>query len=249
MRANLWLRWGRKQSCSPRQELSNDMLHTICTHVNWVDSQLLVVGSQIANLTPSSSFGHNLCFKCPNGRCKPILDIYVSRAFHWYKYFFKPLNFDPCNFPLKIWESTGTPTPKVELPWGVRVHSLTPPHTPGSMLCESWLPSWPATLQTLALVVSSRLGLRHFWCPILCQLVTKQIQNFWIFLGGVHLINFSKQMKKLIKLSKPQNWKEKKRKKLQIIMISKYFNSSYSNRFFFQFLWCCSCFLILLFSH
>jgi hypothetical protein len=62
---------------------------------------------------------------------------------------------------LKIQESTGTPTPKVELPWGVRVHSLTPSHTPKSMLCDSRLPSWPATLQTLTLVVSPKLGLWH----------------------------------------------------------------------------------------
>jgi hypothetical protein len=73
------------------------------------------------------------------------------------------LSFDPCNRPLKIRESVGTPTPKVGLPWGVRVHSLTPSHTPGSMLCDFRLPSWPATLQTLALVARPRLRLRHAW--------------------------------------------------------------------------------------
>jgi hypothetical protein len=49
----------------------------------------------------------------------------------------------------------------MELLWGVRVHSLTPSHTPRNMLCDSRLPSWPATLQTLALVASPRLGLRQ----------------------------------------------------------------------------------------
>ncbi len=146
LRTYLWLRWGLKQSCSPHGELSNDMLHAICTHGNRVDSQLWVVGSQIVNLTPDLSFGHNLCFRCPNGRCEPILDIYVPRAFHWYTELFKPLNFDPCNHPLKIQESTGTWTPKVEFPWGVKVHSLIPSHTLGSVLCNSWLPFWPATL-------------------------------------------------------------------------------------------------------
>jgi len=82
---DLVLRWGLKQSCSPHQELSNCMLHAICTHTNWVDSRLLVVGSQTANSTSGPSFGHTLCFKCPNGRCETILDIYVPRAFHWYK--------------------------------------------------------------------------------------------------------------------------------------------------------------------
>jgi len=64
---NLQLRWGLKQSYSPHWELSNDMLHITWTQGNWGDSQLLVVGSQIANLIPDPSFGHNLCFKCPNG--------------------------------------------------------------------------------------------------------------------------------------------------------------------------------------
>jgi len=40
------------------------------------------------------------------------------------------------------------------------------------MSCNSQLPSWPATLQTLALVVSPRLGLQHTHyveIPILLQ--------------------------------------------------------------------------------
>jgi len=94
------------------------MLHAICTHENQVDSRLLMVRSKTANLTPDPSFGHNLCFKCPNGQCDPILDIYVLRAFHLYKNILKPLSFDPCNFPLKIRESTGTPTPQSGIPLG-----------------------------------------------------------------------------------------------------------------------------------
>jgi len=43
--------------------------------------EFLVVGSQIGNLILDLSFGHNFCFKCPNGLCKPILEIYVPRAF------------------------------------------------------------------------------------------------------------------------------------------------------------------------
>jgi hypothetical protein len=83
--ADLGLRWGLKQSCSPYQELSKDMSHATCTKGNWVDSWLLMVGSQTANLIFDLSFGHNLCFRCPNGLCEPILDIYVSINFHWYK--------------------------------------------------------------------------------------------------------------------------------------------------------------------
>ncbi len=45
------------------------------------DSWLLVIGSQIGDLIPNPSLGHNLCFRCLNGPWKPILDIYVPRTF------------------------------------------------------------------------------------------------------------------------------------------------------------------------
>jgi hypothetical protein len=73
--ANLWLGWGLKQGCSPHWELSNGMPHDTCMQGNQVDFWLLVVGSQVANLTPDLSFGHNLCFRCRNGSCEPILYI------------------------------------------------------------------------------------------------------------------------------------------------------------------------------
>ncbi len=84
LRVDLWLRWSLMKSYSHCWELFNGMLHATCMQKNWVESRLLVVGSQTANLTPDLSFGHNLCFKCPNGSCKPILNIYVLRAFQWY---------------------------------------------------------------------------------------------------------------------------------------------------------------------
>jgi hypothetical protein len=73
--ANLQLRWGLEKSCSPRRELSKDMWHVTFTQVNQGNSWLLVVGSQIGNLTLDPSFDHNLCFKYPNGSCEPILNI------------------------------------------------------------------------------------------------------------------------------------------------------------------------------
>jgi hypothetical protein len=66
------------------------------------DSWLLMIGSQIANLNPNPSFGHNLRFKNPHGSCKPILDIHVPRSFQWYKKILNPMSFDPCN--RLIWE-------------------------------------------------------------------------------------------------------------------------------------------------
>jgi hypothetical protein len=105
------LRLGRvlNQSCSPCWELSNDVLHATCTQGNWVNSWLSVVGSQIANLTPGLSFGHNLCCRCPNESCEPILDIYTSIAFQWYKKLPNTRCFDLCNRTPNFWESRRTP--------------------------------------------------------------------------------------------------------------------------------------------
>jgi hypothetical protein len=118
-----------KQSCSPRWKLSNDMWHTTWTQGNQGDSWLLVVGSQIAKLTLDPSFGHNLCFRYPNGSCEPILDIYVPRTFQWYKELFNLMSFDPYDHSLKIQESIGIPTPKVGAHLGmwkfIPSHSLT----------------------------------------------------------------------------------------------------------------------------
>ncbi len=86
---------GLNQSCSSHGELSNGVLHFTCMHRDRVDSQLLVVGSQTTNLTPSPSFDHNLCCKCPNGSCEAILDIYTSRTFQWYKEDLNARCFDP----------------------------------------------------------------------------------------------------------------------------------------------------------
>ncbi len=64
---DLWLRWGLNKSCSPYQELFNDMWHGNCMQVIQGDSQILMVGGQIGILTLDLSFGHNLCYKYSNG--------------------------------------------------------------------------------------------------------------------------------------------------------------------------------------
>ncbi len=138
--ANLQLRWGLKQSYCPCWELSNNMLHVTCTRRNWVNFWLLVVGSQIGNLIPIPSFGHNLCFRCPNGSCKPTLKIYVPRAFQWYKKLPNLMIFGPCNCSMKIWESTRTPIPKMGAHLGVWEFILS--HSPTfstSQEHEMWL--------------------------------------------------------------------------------------------------------------
>jgi len=98
--ANLWLKWGLKQSYSSRWYLFNGMSYTTWMQQNQGNSWLLVAQSQIVNFTSNPSFGHNLCFKCSNGSCEPILDIYVLRSFQWYKIFLNPMSFDPYNCPL-----------------------------------------------------------------------------------------------------------------------------------------------------
>jgi hypothetical protein len=149
--AYLRLRWGLKQSCNPLQELSNGMWQATYMQRNQGDSPFLVVGP---------SFGHNLCFRYPKRSCELILDIYVLRAFQWYKENFNAMSFDPCNHPLKIWESIRTSTPKVGAHLGV--WGFIPSHSP--TLLGAWnvtlgLHSWPAPSQAFALVISPRLRL------------------------------------------------------------------------------------------
>jgi len=145
--ADLSLKLGLKQSCSPHWDLSNNIWHVTYTQGNQGESWLLVVESQIGNFTPDLSFGHNLCFKCPNGSCEPILDIYVSRTLWWYKKIFNPMNFVPCNHPLKIRKFIGTPTPKVGVHLGV--WGFIPSHFPTFPRTWNVIPkfhSWPTPL-------------------------------------------------------------------------------------------------------
>ncbi len=107
--SDLGLGWGLKQTCSSHREISSNVSHFTCMHQDWVDSRLLVVRSQTASLTPSLSFCHNLCCKCPNGSCEIIFDIYISIVFQWYKEHHNARCFDPCNQTLKFQESRWTP--------------------------------------------------------------------------------------------------------------------------------------------
>jgi hypothetical protein len=128
-----------KASCSPGWELSNGMLHATYTQRNWVDFWLLVVRSLAASLTSGLSFDHNLCFKCLNGRCEPILEIYILIAFQWHKGLFLPMGFDPYDCVMKIQESISDSNSHNGSSLGsVKVHSLTF-FTPESMWCDSWV--------------------------------------------------------------------------------------------------------------
>ncbi len=113
---------GLNQSCIPRRDLSNAMSHFQFGGREEVDSRLLVVGSQIASLTPGPSFAHNLGWRCPNGQCKAIFDIYVSRPFQWHQERLNERCFGPCCRALNIRESRRTPNPQLWKCW------VSPPH-------------------------------------------------------------------------------------------------------------------------
>jgi hypothetical protein len=98
---------GLNQSCSPRRYLFNAMSHTQIGCWKEVDSRLLMVGSQTANLTPGPSFAHNLGCRCPNGQC----DIYVSRPFQWHQEHPNARCFAPYCRALNIRESRRIPNP------------------------------------------------------------------------------------------------------------------------------------------
>jgi hypothetical protein len=107
----VWSRRGLNQTCSPRRDLFNDVSHSRFGGREEADSWLLVVGSQIASLTPGPSFAHNLGCKCPNGQCEAIFDIYASRPFQWHQEHLNARCFGPCCRALNIWESRRTPNP------------------------------------------------------------------------------------------------------------------------------------------
>jgi len=173
LQADLGSRCGLKQSCSSCRELSKSMSHALYNQVNWVDSWLFLVGSQTTSLTPNLSFGHNLCFRCPNEQCEPILGIYIPRAFQWYKKRHKPLSFGPWNRSLKFQESTGIPSPNVGVTLGV--WGFTPSYSLAlltlSGVCDVTLglllvltprlPLGPQPCNPFALVASPKLGLRQ----------------------------------------------------------------------------------------
>jgi hypothetical protein len=159
---NFQLKGSSKQNYSPCRELSNNMLHATWTQVNQGDSWLLVVESQIDTLTPSPSFGCNLCFKYSNEMCEPILHIYVPTTFQRYKKLFNPMSFVPCNYSLKIQKSIGTPIPKVGAHLGMCGFICShPPILPIAWNVTPRLHSRPTPLQALALVTSSKLKLRQ----------------------------------------------------------------------------------------
>jgi hypothetical protein len=152
---NLRSKWSLKQNCNLCGDLSNDMWHVTCTQGSQGDSWLLMVGSQIGNLTPDPSFGHNLCFNHPNESCEPILNTFMFQEFfndikNFWTQWVWPMRY------FKIQESIGTTTPKMGVHLKVWRYSLTFSFTLMNMKCDYWA---SLLARTLALVVSPRLRL------------------------------------------------------------------------------------------
>ncbi len=129
---------------------------------------------------------YNLCYMYSNGSCEPILDIYVLRAFQWYKYFFNPLNFDLSNYFLKNKKSIEIPTPKVRAHLGVC--GFIPSHYPTLLRVWMWLPSCILSLHLsmpLALLVSLRLG---SWQKKNYSIKYQPTPTSWPFRKNVYII-------------------------------------------------------------
>jgi hypothetical protein len=117
----VWSQRGLNQTCSPRRDLSNKVLHFQFGGWEEVDSGLFVVGSQIASLTPGPSFAHNLGYRCPNDQCEAIFDIYASRPFQWHQEHPNARCFGRCCRALNIRES-----PRMQNPHFFQVLGFTP---------------------------------------------------------------------------------------------------------------------------
>jgi hypothetical protein len=120
----VWSQWGLNQSCSPRRDLSNAVLHSQFEGREELDSRLLVAGSQTASLTPGPSFAHNLGCKCPNCQYEAILDIYASTPFQWHQEQIKARCFGLCCRILNIREFRRTPNLHL---WEWEFHPPTSP--------------------------------------------------------------------------------------------------------------------------
>ncbi len=118
----VWSQRGLNQTCSARRDLFNDVLHSQFEGWEEVDSRLLVVGSQIASLTPGPSFAHNLGYRCPNDQCEAIFYIYVSRPFQWHQEHLNVRCFGLFCRTLNIRKSRRTPNPQLWKCWA------SPPH-------------------------------------------------------------------------------------------------------------------------
>jgi len=169
---------GLNQSCSSPRELSNGVLHFTYAHQDWVDSRLLVVGSQTVSLIPGPSFDHNLCCRCPNGSCEAILDIYTLRPFQRYEERFTARCFDLCNCALNFWESRRTPKSHFqECEWR--------PHTSLKVGLRQLSP-----YQTIYLIIKlSRINLMFIRFET-CSIFIEPFINYFTNIKHLHLHNY-----------------------------------------------------------
>jgi len=174
---------GFHQSCSPCRDLSNDILNTPFGRWEDVDSRLLVVGSQIANLTSGPSLDHNLGCRCPNDQCEGILDIYTSRPFQWHQEHPNARFFSLYCRTLNIRESRRTLNPQL---WAWEFHPPTSPKV--GLRHNGWIESSLVNLHpspSVMLHFETHCPHPKHWGPTLSTIALKLIwPNLILGIGG-----------------------------------------------------------------
>jgi hypothetical protein len=159
------LKCGLKQNCSFCQKLSNGMSHALWNQVNQVDSQLFLSEVKLAVWFLALLLAITCVLDIQMSKCELILDIYVSRAFQWYKERHKPLHLTPEIASEVSGVHRDSISQSESCLGSVNVHSLTFFHTfLYSQEYVVWLSSFllARTLTTpLLLVTNPKLGLRH----------------------------------------------------------------------------------------
>jgi len=150
------------------------------THVIRNNSQLLWSGIKLNTSTPSPSFGHNLCCKYSNESHEPILNIFVSRTFQWYK-IFNPMNFDPSNCSLNIRIPRDSKFQSGSPLGNVWARSITFFYTLESVNVIPELRFWPSPFHA-----------HYLGCEPMVRVVTHIafVTNHWILWGSTFFIAF-----------------------------------------------------------
>jgi hypothetical protein len=197
----VWLKQGLNQTCRPRCDLSNDILHSPFGGWEEVDSWLLVVGSQTASLTLGAFFAHNLGYICPNDQCKAIFDIYASRPFQWHEEHLNARCFGSCCWALNIRESRRTLILTFSKCWA------SPPHLAKVGLRQAVELSSRKENPTWALSPSSyfRTRAQRFLCIVLAAQI-KRWCNWPAIMESALVTNHVSLIWPSIEVLKPRSW-------------------------------------------
>jgi hypothetical protein len=103
----------------------------VARYLHTKESRQFLTFNGLESNWPSPSFGHNLCFRYPNGSCELTLNIYIPKDFQWYKKFFNPWILTPTIAFWRFGSPLGLQLPKWEFTWeceGSFPHTLLHSH-------------------------------------------------------------------------------------------------------------------------